>query len=55
MEIVLYLFWSLVGIVGIFMAGAEVGNFISQVYCSLSGVVLFIASVVGLLKLIENC
>jgi len=55
MEIVLYLFWSLVGIVGIYMTGAEVGDSISQFCCISSGVFLFIASVIGLLKLIKNC
>jgi len=49
-----YLFWTLVGMIGVIMVCIETNNFILQICYKLFGVVLFIANAVELLKLIKK-
>ena len=54
MKILYFFICGMAGVVGFLMAGIEATNFISQVYCNVSGAILFAAGMLGLLKLIKN-
>ena len=54
MRILYFLICGLAGCIGFLMAGAEADNFMAQVYCNISGGLLFGAGMLGLIKLIKD-
>jgi len=54
MKILFFLIYGLAGCAGFLMAGAENNNFMAQIYCNISGAILFASGMLGLMKLIKE-